>query len=135
MHSKPPLRLTARDGTNFTAQLTRHHGLCWRYVIHMAGGECIGDLLFEEEDKTTMKLRDVEVAQAFRGKGIAFALLSHLLAEWKAQGYTALIGNVVAHDLEFKEKLVSWYERLGATVERECHDWEPRYAGKLHLAL
>jgi ribosomal protein S18 acetylase RimI-like enzyme len=134
MSDMPPLSLRARDGTQFTAQLTRHQSVCWRYLIYV-GGECIGDLLFEPEDKTTMKLHDIKVAPEYRGRGIALALLSHLLREWKAQGYTSLIGIVVAHDPEFKEKLVSWYERLGARVVREAHDWEPRYAGKLHLAL
>lgn len=121
-----------RHGQVFQVTCQRHC-VCWRFIICSSSGKFVGELLFEPQDATTVKLLEFHIERKFASKGIGSNILDKFQNLVLHQGFLSIVGICKSYDrpLSEKEKLARWYMNHGFTLLPESLEGEPGYMGKL----
>lgn len=132
-----PFEVKDRKGNIVRVNCSRHQGSCWRLLFSSTEGEELGDLLFEPNDQSTVKLINFHVFPEYARKGIGTAVLLEFLKLLRNNSFKAVNGSCVSYErpLSEKKKLALWYESFGFTLVPESLAAQPGYMGKLNLVL
>ena|SRR5579883_2952005 len=132
-----PFEVKDRTGNVVRVICKRHQGLCWRLLFFSAGGEELGDLLFEPEARTSVRLCDFNVFPEYARNGIGTGVLKKFLELLRTKGFKSVTALCKSSErpLAEKEGLARWYGSFGFTLARETLAEEPGYMGKLHINL
>jgi predicted GNAT family N-acyltransferase len=100
------------------------HDLAARHLVALSQGQVVGTLRLIAEAET-VRIGRVAVAQAFRGQGIALAMMRHAMRHEGEAGRTRF-------RLDAQVDKVGFYERLGFVAHGEPFD---DGSGIMHLAM
>ncbi len=100
------------------------HDLTARHLVALSAGHVAGTLRLIAEAET-VRIGRVAVGQAFRGRGIAAAMMRHVMQHEAAEGRTRF-------RLDAQVDKVGFYERLGFKAEGAPFD---DGSGIMHLAM
>lgn len=92
------------------------HDLTARHLVAVRGGQVVGTLrLIAEAEAETVRIGRVAVMQAFRGQGIALAMMRHAMEHEAQAGRTRF-------RLDAQIDKLGFYERLGFVAHGEPFD-------------
>ena len=103
----------------------------WQYRVQLPdAGADLGAALVSVPARGPAHLTGLYVAPVWRGRGIARALVAHIVAAHAATGLTAHVAPYGTRGLS-KRALAAFYRRHGAVVSRRyaCH-WPPAPAAR-----
>ncbi|MCC6588000.1 MAG: GNAT family N-acetyltransferase [Bryobacterales bacterium] len=105
-----------------------------RYTLLLAlwNGEPAGTVAWRKWDATRVEAKRLYVRKRFRGKGVARALMAEMIAELRAAGCKAVLGDTIPGAMNDALRL---YELLGFERISPYYDGMPPEAVALELKL
>jgi GNAT superfamily N-acetyltransferase len=88
-----------------------------------APGLALGRMVREAEDRAAAEIA-LAVLDRYHGQGVGGILLAILCARARKLGIAELRGWVLPHN----HRVIQWFTRLGAAIERQEHEWQVRLA-------